>query len=159
MSNSSTCIIRSYTQHIQAPPERVLPLLCPVRETEWLDGWTFELIHSESGVAEEGCVFRAPSAADMETIWMITRQDFPAGFVEMVRVTAGLVATRLRIRVEADGDGRSIVHITYDFSPTSEAGHRFVEEKHSEEEFREAMAWWERSMNHFLRTGTCLRKG
>jgi hypothetical protein len=32
-------ITRRHTQHIEAPPEHVFPLLCPVGEEDWLDGW------------------------------------------------------------------------------------------------------------------------
>ncbi len=149
---------RSYTQTIDAPPERVFPLLCPVREAEWLDGWTYELLHSRSGFAEEGCVFRTPPEGEPETIWIVTRHDPASGVVEFARVTAGLVATRLVIRVRPDGGSRSSVAITYDFVPTSPAGERLVEERHAPERFRDAMRWWERSMNHFLATGERLRQ-
>jgi len=39
---------RRYAQNIHAPPQAVFPLLCPVREGEWLDGWAeeCEVIHS-----------------------------------------------------------------------------------------------------------------
>jgi hypothetical protein len=49
-------IIRSYTQHIEARPEDVFPLLCPVREADWLAGWMdgLEMVHSGSGLAEDG---------------------------------------------------------------------------------------------------------
>ena len=51
--------VRSYTQRIEAPPDSVFPLLCPVREAEWLAGWSevLEMVHSDSGLAEDGCVF------------------------------------------------------------------------------------------------------
>lgn len=52
-------ITRHYTQRIEAPPARVFPLLCPVREADWLEGWgeIVEMVHSDSGLAEDGCVF------------------------------------------------------------------------------------------------------
>jgi hypothetical protein len=87
-------VTRTYTQHIQAPASAIFPLLCPVREAEWLDGWTYEMLHSRSGYAEEGCVFRTAPPGDPETIWMITRHDRDAGVVEFARVTASLVAPR-----------------------------------------------------------------
>ncbi len=46
----------NHVQDLAAPPERVFPLLCPTRETEWLEYWRCELIHSRSGFAEEGCI-------------------------------------------------------------------------------------------------------
>ncbi len=55
-----TPLVRSYVQRIDASPEAVFPLLCPVREGEWLEGWaeTCEVIWSASGLAEPGCVVR-----------------------------------------------------------------------------------------------------
>jgi len=148
---------RSTTQHIEAPPERVFPLLCPVREADWLDGWSSELIHSASGFAEDGGVFRTVAANGADTVWMITRHSFAEGLVEFVRVTAGLVATRLRIELRpAPGDTTTVV-IRYLHTPISEAGARFIAEHYSEGASHAAMAWWERSMNHFLASGTVLR--
>jgi hypothetical protein len=150
---------RTYVQRIHASPERVFPLLCPVREAEWLDGWSYEMLASETGYAEEGCVFRTRLPGEPETIWIVTRHDAAAGRVEFARVTAGLVATRLCVRVEAAGEASSRVDIAFEFTPTSEDGVRYCARRHSESAFEEAMAWWERSMNHFLETGRTLRKG
>ena len=38
---------------VPATPERVFPLLCPVLEYRWIPTWQCELLHSDSGVAEE----------------------------------------------------------------------------------------------------------
>jgi hypothetical protein len=153
-----TVVTRRYTQGINAPGSAIFPLLCPVRESDWLDGWTCDLLHSVSGRAEEGCVFRTAPPGDPETVWIVTRHDASAGVVEFARVTAGLVATRLSVKVD-DRGAASDVHIGYHFMPTSEAGARFVAERHSEEAFLRDMRWWERSMNYYLATGTLLRRG
>ncbi len=50
-------IVHEFTQTNPAPPSAVFPLLCPVREGEWLPGWQYRLIWSDSGIAELGCVF------------------------------------------------------------------------------------------------------
>jgi hypothetical protein len=152
-------LARSYTQRIEAAPERVFPLLCPVREGEWLEGWLdkLEMVHSETGLAEEGCVFRTRVPGGPETVWIITRHDPIERVVEFFRVTTGLVATGLRIAVDGRADGSSSVLITYTFTPLSPAGRAFVAEHHSEHAFRKDMAWWEASMNHWLRNGETLR--
>ncbi len=149
----------SYTQRIEAPPGQVFPLLCPVRESEWLAGWReiVAVIHSDSGVAEEGCVFRTAPPGQPETVWMVTRHDPAEGVVEFVRFTAGLVVTHLRIDVAQAPNGTSSVAIRYTFTPVSEAGAAFVRENHSEDAFRRSMVWWQDSMNHWLRTGEILR--
>lgn len=149
---------RSYTQRILARPDEVFPLLCPVREMEWLEGFVSDIIYSESGLAEDGCVFRTQSPGEPETIWMIVKHDRTEGLIEFVRVTAGLVATRLCIRISGNADQTASVHITYCFTPTSEDGAAFVRSRHTERVFRESMAWWEKSMNHFIKTGTLLKE-
>src|SRR5882672_10992531 len=50
----------TYRQRLCASPAKVFPLLCPVREAEWADGWLPELVISSSGVAECACVFITP---------------------------------------------------------------------------------------------------
>lgn len=149
---------RTYTQRIEALPERVFELLCPVREAEWLDGWEYEMIHAESGVAEDGCVFRTCSEDFPETVWMVTRHSRDEGVVEFTRVTTGLMATRLRIELEPAPDGATSVHIRYTHTPTSAAGPTFIAANYAPSDFERSMAWWEKSMNHFLATGQTLRR-
>ena len=152
-----TTVVRVHVQRIEASPARVFPLLCPVREREWLDGWECEVLHSRSGLAEEGCVFRTRSDDFPETVWIVSRHDPEAGRVEFARVTPGLVATRLVLRVELS-DGATALHVLYAHTPLSADGAAFVREHHSSEAFQSSMAWWERSMNHFLATGRKLTK-
>ncbi|MCI0541884.1 MAG: hypothetical protein L0Z50_42350, partial [Verrucomicrobiales bacterium] len=47
----------SYRQRLAASPAKVFPLLCPVREAEWANGWMPGRVISSSGVAERDCVF------------------------------------------------------------------------------------------------------
>jgi hypothetical protein len=150
-------VVRAHVQRIEAAPERVFPLLCPVREREWLDGWECELLHSRSGLAEEGCVFRTRWDDFPETVWIVTLHDGETGRVEFARVTPGLVATRLLLRVEAAGAGTAL-HVLYAHTPLSAEGAAFVEKEYAPEAFERSMTWWERSMNHFLKTGRMLRK-
>ena len=41
-------VSHSYTQHLNAPPSTVFELLCPVRETEWVNDWRPKLVLSDS---------------------------------------------------------------------------------------------------------------
>jgi hypothetical protein len=66
-----------YTHNV-APPETVFPLLCPVREADWVPGWRYRLIYSESGIAEYGCVFITPNEDGTETTWVVTDYDPPS---------------------------------------------------------------------------------
>ncbi|HJX61881.1 MAG TPA: hypothetical protein VJ578_04865 [Dehalococcoidia bacterium] len=46
---------------IRAPRSEIFALCCPVREEDWIDGWsraTYDLVFSESGFNEKNCIFR-----------------------------------------------------------------------------------------------------
>jgi hypothetical protein len=141
-----------YTQAIEASPETVFPLLCPVREAEWLDGWQYRLIYSESGRAETGCVFSTPGHGEADTVWVITAHDPDHLRVTFARFTPENRVCTLDIRVEEAGGEKSLVHIAYTYTGISEAGNRFVD-GFSEEQFMGAVRFWEASMNHYLKTG------
>lgn len=65
----------------------VFPLLCPVREAEWLDGWRYTMIYSQSGLVEEGAVFRTPHEGEPDTVWVVTHHDPVHRRVEFTRFT------------------------------------------------------------------------
>lgn len=48
---------RTYTRRLVGSPEAVFPLLCPVRERDWIQGLDPVLVVSKSGVAKPDCVF------------------------------------------------------------------------------------------------------
>ena len=52
--------VTEYIGELDEAPEAVFPLLCPVREYEWLDGWKSKMVYSNSGFAEEDCIFTTP---------------------------------------------------------------------------------------------------
>jgi hypothetical protein len=148
--------VKSYRQTIDAPPEVVFPLLCPVREAEWLDGWQYSMIYSAAGLVEEGAVFTTANPGEENTVWVVTRHDPEARFVEFTRFTPRCKTCVLRIRVAPFDEGRSYVDVTYTYTSIAPAGNQFLE-SWTQESFLEAVVFWERSMNHFLKTGSRLR--
>ena len=36
--------VKNHVMKIDASPDLIFPLLCPVREAEWIDGWSCEMI-------------------------------------------------------------------------------------------------------------------
>jgi hypothetical protein len=112
-----------YAHELTAPPEDVFPLLCPVREYDWLEGWTCEMIYSESGVAEENCVFRTDRAPHGLSTWYVTRYE-PLREIEFV-VVATDMATRLSIRLERTPAGTKL-HWTRLFTGLTDAGNAHV---------------------------------
>jgi hypothetical protein len=150
-------ITRTYRQTINAPPERVFPLICPVREAEWLDGWQYAMIYSESGLIEEGAVFSTPHVGEGDTVWLVTKHDPGKREIEFSRFTPDSRICMLRIAVRAHAERRSFVDIAYTYTATTPAGNDFIDH-FTEEAFLAAVVFWEKSMNHFLETGEKLNK-
>jgi hypothetical protein len=146
-------VTRCYTQRLEAPPARVFPLLCPVREAEWIEGWHPERVISESGVAERDCVF--VTATDCgEAVWYVTRHDAAAGEVEMIRYRPGVTVDRIHIALYARASGCNAI-VTYSLTSFGPEGDRLVAE-FSESFYAEFMRTWERRLNHFLTSGRML---
>ncbi|HUA16244.1 MAG TPA: hypothetical protein VMG31_13180 [Verrucomicrobiae bacterium] len=153
-------ILHQYVQTNCAAPEQVFPLLCPVREADWLPGWQYRLIYSDTGVAEAGCVFTTPNPpgsaeperAAAETTWIVTDYDPVALRIGYLWVDAGRIITELRIQLERGGEGETRTHIRYRYTGLSPEGNRDLE-RYTEEWFASKMRHWETAINHYLRTG------
>ena len=147
-------VTRSYVQRLVAEPSRVFPLLCPVREAEWLERWDPTLVLTRSGVAEPDGVFTT-SADGGESVWYITRHEPEAGFVEMIRITPQVTATRLTIQVRA-AEGGSEATVRYTHTSLGPEGDAVVA-AFTEEHYAAFMRDWEARLNHYLATGSLLR--
>lgn len=151
-------VSHEYVQTNVAPPEKVFPLLCPVREAEWVPGWQYRLIYSQSGVAEAGCVFATPNEDGSETTWIVTEYDPGAFRIGFVWISPGLVVAQIRIRLERNSGGNTTAHIWYTYTGLSAAGNREAD-RYDESWFRHKMQSWESAINHYLRTGKCIAAG
>ena len=147
---SPVSVVRRYTQTIQAEASKVFPLLCPVREAEWIEGWDPDLVISDSGVAEPDCVFVTP-AEPQAAVWFVTRHDAEAGVVEMIKLIPGLTVCKLNIQLHDQREG-CMADITYKLISLAPAGDEAVA-AFSEAHYREFMQAWERRINHYLLTG------
>jgi hypothetical protein len=143
-----------YRQRLNAPPARVFPLLCPVRETEWARGWAPRAVISASGVAEPDCVFVTP-AEPVDAVWYVTRHE-PDRCIEFVKITPGVTACRIAIHLAAQGDG-CVADVTYTHTSLGSAGDELVR-GFTAEHYRDFMQAWEREINHFLATGRRLEE-
>lgn len=147
-------VTRTYTQSLIAPVSAVFPLLCPVREADWIQGWDPPLVVSSSGFAEPDCVF-ITSAQPHDAIWYLTRHEPEAGFVEMIKITPSVTACRLAIQLRPTAAGCE-ADVTYSHTSLGPEGDAFVA-SFTEDYYRKHMQQWESNMNHFLRHGTALQ--
>lgn len=143
-----------HTQRISGTPDEVMPLLCPVREGEWIPGWSPRLVISNSGLAEPGAVF-VNEVEGREAVWLISEHDRKTGRVSMIEVVAGLAVIELEIEVRRDGTNCCLCEVTYTYTALSEEGEAFVAAR-TETWYAGFMREWERLLNHYLETGTRL---
>jgi hypothetical protein len=149
--------IRTFTQINHGKIERVFPLLCPVREADWLDGWDFSMIYSKSGLIEKNCVFSTPHHGEQKTIWHVTQYDRDRYFIEFLRVTPNENVVRINIQLVSLDEETTSTTITYQFTALSQEQNEFIETE-LDTIFLSSMNWWERAINHYLATGEKLLK-
>jgi hypothetical protein len=147
-------VTRTFTQQLVAEPAKVFPLLCPVREADWIEGWDPLVVFSHSGVAEPDCVFLT-EASPSNAIWYITRHEPDHGFVEMLKITPAVTACKLTIQLRPVERG-SEATITYAHTSLGPEGDAFVA-SFTQEHFQQFMRDWEARMNHYLAHGSVLR--
>jgi hypothetical protein len=146
-------VVHRYTQRLVAPPDRVFPLLCPVRELDWVRDWDPSLVITRSGYAEQGCIFTTPGPIG-ESVWVVTAYE-PPERIAFVKVTPGETVVTVGIDLEADADGRSLAHVCYAMTALGSEGAEAVA-AFTREAYRVFMETWEAELNHFLRHGRTL---
>lgn len=113
----------AYAHEVAAPADRLFPLLCPVREYEWIEGWSCRLVHTASGLVEPGCVFITDRPEpEGTTTWVTTVHDPVARRVAFVRVTPERRVVQMALHVEPLGAERCRLHVSYDVSGIDVAG-------------------------------------
>jgi hypothetical protein len=142
-------VTRTYTQKMVAAAARVFPLLCPVRELEWVPGWPLKAAFTESGVAERDCVFVTENESGNDSVWMITRHEPETFFVEMVKITPTMTACRLEIQLAETGSHSCDAIVSYTHVALSRAGEDFVR-SFTAESYEAMMKEWESEINAYL---------
>ena len=139
---------------VPATPEQVFPLLCPVLEYRWIPGWRCAVLHSNSGVAEEDCVFRTDFPDQGPMTWVVSRYEPPAR-IEFTCFVAGSHVQRLKIALHAGAGGTRLdwTHRWLALGPRGEA--RLA--SWSADAPAKKMDNLRRLLTHYLQTGSMLQ--
>jgi hypothetical protein len=122
-----------------------------VREYDWIDHWRCEVLRSESGVNELGCVFRTDFPGEGPEVWLTSRYE-PCGRLEFVRTGRDRVI-HFVIGLAPDGAGTRLTW-THHVTALTEAGNDGLSAKRAA--FAAQMALLERMLGHYLETGEML---
>jgi len=118
---------REFVFEVTAPPERVFPLLCPVRERDWIEGWQADMVYSDSGLAEDHAVFTTDFPDRGRGTWVVSHYDpkrFEIGFTVFYPDTC---AERLGVKLSACSSGGTRARWTRTYTALSETGSRYLE--------------------------------
>ena len=151
--SKSLHVERSYTHELDAPPAEVFPLLCPVREYDWIDIWECELLHSVSGVAELGCVFTTDLPIRGKETWLVCGYE-PGVRIEFAVKGPGRVM-RYTISLETIEGCRSRITWTQALTGLDEQGNEYIAAL-TPDTYETNMKALNLILNHFLLKGTML---
>lgn len=146
-----------YEQHLDAPPDRVLPLLTPLGERAWAAGWEPEMRWEPPG-GGTGTLFVIRHPGQPETVWLLDAWEPASGHVHCVHVTPGSDVTEIDIRLRPDGASRSVATVRYTWTALGPPGIALVRSR-TTEAYLHAMRHWETALNHHLQTGRKLDPG
>jgi hypothetical protein len=145
-------VVKKYTMNLSAEPAVVFPLLCPVREYEWIEPWSCDMVFFASGVAENNAVFRTdfPAKGGRET-WILCRYEKDRT-IEFIRVVPEFKVNRLDVALTAAG-GSNTINWFRTYNGLSEAGNRWIRPL-TDETYRTGKTVIEKLLNHYLKTGS-----
>jgi hypothetical protein len=144
-----------YVQKLSAPPDKVFPLLCPTREYEWIGPWSCDLLYSDSGFAEPGCIFRTDFKTDPgPEVWVISSYLKNESIV-FTRTSADYLILHTITLIDGGDEGTdAVVDLVY--TALTERGEEYIGSI-TVEAFEEEQSTLEGMLNHYLMHGSMLR--
>ena len=120
-------VIFTGLQSYSSPPEAVFPMLCPVREYDYIPPWECDVVYLDSGLAEQSGVFTThfPGDGDQKDVWVISRYDIDRK-IEFIRVS-GLRTMIYRIDLQSTLTGGTIVNWEQIITGLTEEGNQHIE--------------------------------
>jgi len=139
-------------QDYSFPPEDVFPMLCPVREYEYLPRWDCDIVYLDSGLAEQGGVFTTHShgEGDHKDVWVISRYDTNRA-IDFVRVD-GMRTMAYRIELQGTETGGTVVSWEQTITGLTEEGNQHVNTLR-QSDFTAMLLHMQELLQHYLAAG------
>ena len=139
-------------QNYSFPPEDVFPMLCPVREYEYIPPWECDIVYLDSGLAEQGGVFTTHShrEGDQKDVWVISRHDTNRA-IEFVRVN-GMRSMVYRIELQGTETGGTVVSWEQVITGLTEEGNQHVQTL-QQSDFTAMLSHMQELLQHYLTSG------
>ncbi len=141
--------------------DEIFPLACPVAELKWIDNWKFDLIYTESGINETGCIFieRNSSVAvlrcpNVDTYWYTTLFDTEKHRFNAVWTTGDLCIAHWEFSLEEIGEGQVRANFSLIYNGLTSDGNRIINESDFEQRMKRVLAFLATSMKQYVETRT-----
>jgi hypothetical protein len=135
-----------------------------VAELLWIDDWKFDLVYSESGRNETGCVFLEPSTGlsilrspGANTYWYSTLYDAEQYRFEAVWLTRDLTIARWEVGMTDLGKGQTRVDWSITYTSLGPEGSRIIGESDLDKRMTNALSYLATSLKHYVETGSLYR--
>lgn len=145
-------VIKKHTIVLQASKEKVFPLLCPVRESEWLPGFSSKTIYSDSGISEQDGVFLTHEDKPDEAVWIIPVYE-QNSFIEMIYFQSKIKVVGLKFQLNDLHDNKTSLQVEYTYTSLSDEGNRQLDAI-TDDSFKNQVNSWEVCFNYLFKTGT-----
>jgi hypothetical protein len=149
---------------VDGPIDTCFSLACPVAELQWIDDWHFDLIYSESGRNETGCVFLEPGSAlavlrcpGVNNYWYTTRYDAERYRFEAVWMTRDLATARWSIQMTDLGGGQTRICWSLVYTGLSPEGSRIIAEPGLDGRMEQMLDFLATSLKRYVESGTIYR--
>ena len=128
---------------------------------KWIDGWRCNMVYSESGKVEKGCIFAESMSAPFlgytegSTTWPTALHDKKGHRVHFVLITPISVA-QYEIHMAAASEETTVANLDLMLTGTSEKGNAFIEGE-AKDKTRAMLAGLARMLKHYCESGEMLR--
>ncbi len=144
----------SSKQLLYASPAEIFPLLCPKREYEWIPTWKCEMIYSESGYAEQDCIFATHFPNESSEIWVVDKFEKNKK-IQFIKFAENRVI-RYSVSLTDNHDGTTTALWEQTITALSEEGNFYIE-TFDDNNFSAKIKTLENLLNHFITTGEMLK--
>jgi hypothetical protein len=148
MAFSAKRLTLEQTFRVPAEPSTVFPLLCPVRELDWIPGWNATVLYSASGLAENNCVFSSKTADRGDAVYVVTRYE-PSSLIEFAIFYPSLLTEKLEIHLTPEDGKVTSLRWVRTYTALSPAGNTWLEQN-AEQSFQSKMKVLQKSMEAYL---------
>lgn len=127
--------------------EQVMPLLCPVKERDWVPGWEPLMLWSDSGVIETGCTYTTVDPLGV-AIWQVLHYRPELGQIELMKVVADQVLTHIQLDVVSAPRGCKL-KLNYRYTAVGDRGINYLR-RFDDLKWQQFVERWQQGIERYL---------